>query len=191
MEASKLFVPGTAVTWQERAVTWQERAVAVEAQKNAVIEELQRQLQAARIANGVVRDDRERLVKEVAELNLRLIERQESHLVQVVRIEETWRGRLRAAHVQSSHMAAELKLVRGFVTGPHECLKERNLTSEQVQTCITHALKSAPPVVPVEDVQPLLTVLREVAELDTGEQPCIASDAKKVLNKFTSQHPQP
>lgn len=116
MEASKLFVPGTAVTWQERAV-------AVEAQKNAVIAELQRQLQAARIATGVVRDDRERLVKEVAELNLRLIERQESHLVQVVRIEETWRGKLREVREEKNTKllaVAEKCFITGYETAMGE-----------------------------------------------------------------------
>lgn len=44
------------------------------------------------------------------------------------------------------------------------------------------------PVIPVEDVKPLLQLLKEVAELDTGEQECIASDCAKALATFTAKH---
>lgn len=38
------------------------------------------------------------------------------------------------------------------------------------------------------DVKPLLQLLKEVAELDTGEQECIASDCAKALATFTAKH---
>lgn len=37
----------------------------------------------------------------------------------------------------------------------------------------------------------MVKVLEEVAEYDTGEQPCIGSDAKSVLRKWANYQAQP
>lgn len=59
----------------------------------------------------------------------------------------------------------------------------------ELRDCWLKALTfPAPPVVPAEDVKPMLALLQEVAALDAGEQECIASDCKEALSIFTAKH---
>lgn len=151
MEASKLFVPGTAVTWEERVKQLEEverqlqqrlqeyekpaggpkiRTAfhwVIEAPKTVSWEKYTEALNASaarwrkRLAD--VEADLAQSTRDVAELNGRLIERQESFLAQVVRIEETWREKLREVGEEKNTKllaVAEKCFITGYETAMGE-----------------------------------------------------------------------
>jgi hypothetical protein len=95
---------------------------------------------------------------DIAELNQRLIERAESIVIQAAKIDETWRKKLRIA-LQERDTArtdyASLETVYGT-----KCAELRD------QEAITQNYRACS--VPLTDLQPLLTAIRNYAEFNGG-----------------------
>lgn len=88
----------------------------------------------------------------IAELNQRLIDRQESFQAQLIRIEDTWREKLRESQAQ----------VVALREGLARCRADRG-ERDKVFIHTTHALSlPPPPCVPLADVMPLVEAMDKI-----------------------------
>lgn len=151
--------------------------------------------------------------RSIQELTQRLIDRQESYTTQTVRIEDIWREKLResqatvtglsAAITDGCRVLADKDAQNVSLREALSYIQKRNghhsqngewLTDEIYLSWIDDKCDAAlsappPPCVSLKDVRPLTDVLEELAALDTGEQSCIAHDAKDALSDFLAKHP--
>lgn len=133
----------------------------------------------------------------VSELNQRLIDRTESHTAQTIRIEDTWREKLRESQAQVVDLRDCL-----------EHLKETDWyklggTDDGDVVCILDVFKvrlalstPRPPVVPLADAVMLLEALRSTLKssrphpTDNPSMHAAWSTANTAIHAFTGRHPQ-
>lgn len=134
----------------------------------------------------------------VAELNQRPIERQNSFQAQLIRIEETWREKLRESQAQVVALRDALTQYReAFSDGPENC---GCILWEKVDEIAAAALSCPPPpCVPLAEAQSLADALQSLRDEQNGpplERHKIhwqeAYDtATRLLNEWDAKHPQP
>lgn len=134
----------------------------------------------------------------VAELNQRLIDRTESHTAQTIRIEDTWREKLRGSQSQVVALRDALTQYReAFSDGPENC---GCILWEKVDEIAAAALSCPPPpCVPMAEAQSLADALQSLRDEQNGpplERHKIhwqeAYDtATRLLNEWDAKHPQP
>lgn len=99
----------------------------------------------------------------VAELNQRLIERQESFQAQLIRIEDGWREKLRESLAQVLALREALEMVLPMVLSYHQLSVEISVDDPALQFAYNRAVAALstppPPCVPLEDVRPLVDAL--------------------------------
>ncbi len=125
--------------------------------------------------SAAMHDRGQQLERDIAELNQRLIERQESFQAQLVRIEETWREKLRESQAQVVAMRDALTQYReAFSDGPENC---GCILYEKVDEIAAAALSTPPPpVVPLADVLPLVEALRRFRDMVLHERGTFAEE---------------
>jgi len=141
-----------------------------------------------------------------AELNQRLIDRQESFTAQVVRIEDTWREKLLTERAEKDAKIAEQAVQIVVLRGCLEHLTSKDWYQDgedEKVVCVLNGKKvraalstPAPKVVLLEDVTPLLDALKIIAaNPGASHGPSCLYDSGPIatgaIAKFTTKHPQP
>jgi hypothetical protein len=191
-------------------VAWDEEYLKLElelVEKDAQITNLEQQRDCA--SDLLAKAEARMLEKDaqIAELNQRLIDRRESFQTQLVRIESTWREKLCEAQAQIVALRDALGAYAEFHGGCEHHPDDCPLEEDECRIC--HALNKAfstppPPVVPLEDVKPLVEALRAISkqklskELDTDEHQsadfeygydsCV-EQSREALTTSTTKHP--
>ncbi len=134
----------------------------------------------------------------ITELNQRLIDRTESHTAQTIRIEDTWRDKLRESQAQVVALRDALTQYReAFSDGPENC---GCILWGKVDEIAAAALSyPPPPCVPLAEAQSLADALQSLRDEQNGpplERHKIhwqeAYDtATRLLNEWDAKHPQP
>lgn len=134
----------------------------------------------------------------VSELNQCLIDRTESHTAQTIRIEDTWREKLRESQAQVVALRDALTQYReAFSDGPENC---GCILWGKVDEIAAAALSyPPPPCVPLAEAQSLADALQSLRDEQNGpplERHKIhwqeAYDtATRLLNEWDAKHPQP
>jgi hypothetical protein len=130
---------------------------------------------------------------------------QELQEAQLIRIEEGWREKLRESQAQilalrealvgcASRLQIELCRQNGEVIP--DSAKNAPSALQNILNIAKAMSPSPPPVVPLEDVRPLLDALKIItANPGASHGPCCLYDsgpiAARVIAKFTTQHPLP
>lgn len=135
----------------------------------------------------------------VAELNQRLIDRTESHTAQTIRIEDTWREKLRESQAQVVALRDALTQYReAFSDGPENC---GCILWEKVDEIAAAALSCPPPpCVPMADAVPLLEAISAIhqplgGETETSGNPCCSPNSEqgraisKAITELVAKHP--
>lgn len=132
------------------------------------------------------------LERELAELNQRLIDRQESNQAQLIRIEAGWREELRGSQAQVLALREALETTREAYA-----MTLIGMGESEVLAVADAALSGPPlPVVPLEDVIPLLDALKIIFSNPGsihGETGIFDSleISRGAIAKFQSQHSLP
>lgn len=134
----------------------------------------------------------------VSELNQRLIDRTDSHTAQTIRIEDTWREKLRESQAQVVALRDALTQYReAFSDGPENC---GCILWEKVDEIAAAALSCPPPpCVPLAEAQSLADALQSLRDEQNGPPlerhkihwPEAYDTATGLINEWDAKHPQP
>ena len=138
--------------------------------------------------------------QQIADLNQRLIERQESFTAQIVRIENTWREKLLTERAEKdakiAEQAAQIVALMDVCNVAYKTPRGESLSDHALE-CLEQALSTpAPPCVLMEDVTPLLDALKIIAaNPGASHGPNFLYDSGPIsigaIAKFNAKHPQP